>query len=93
MKEEKTTYKCDRCKKEIGKLIFWFKHGTGKISMTAETYEIAKYGYLPSDKVPLPNEECMVLDIILGYSPLNYKTIHLCSKCKKDFKKFMDLKE
>lgn len=89
MKETKTIYKCDRCKAEISKLPFEFFYGTFKTTMSATEYEQVKYGYLPRNKVPLPDEKIIILKGICGYESKGLNEIHLCSKCTRDFKKFM----
>lgn len=89
MKEIKTIYRCDRCGAEIDFLFFEFIQGKFKATMSATEYEIVKYGYLPNDKVPLPDADVIVLDGICGYQPKSLKEIHLCRKCTKDFKEFM----
>lgn len=89
MKEIKTIYKCDRCGKEIDSLFFEFPYGKFKMSMSATEYEQVKYGYLPDDKVPLPDADVIVLDGICGYRSKSIKKIHFCRKCTKNFKEFM----
>lgn len=92
MKTVKTTYECDRCHKEIDKRVF-MPNFTFKKAMSALVYEQVKFGYLPSEMVPLPEEEVMVVEGICGYLSKGLKNIHLCSKCTKEFKKFMRGKE
>lgn len=89
MKEIKTIYRCDRCGKEIDSLPFEFLKGKFKVTMSATEYEQVKYGYLPDDKVPLPDSDVIVLDGICGYRSKGIKKIHFCRKCTKDFEKFM----
>lgn len=89
MKEIKTIYKCDRCGKEIDSLLFEFGQGKFKVTMSATEYEQVKYGYLPVDKVPLPDADVVVLDGICGYRSKGIKKIHFCRKCTKGFKEFM----
>lgn len=89
MKEIKIIYKCNRCGKEIDSLPFEFLKGKFKATMSATEYEQVKYGYLPDDKVPLPDADVIVLDGICGYQSKGIKKIHFCRKCTSDFEKFM----
>ena len=91
MKEIKTIYRCDRCGKEIDSLPFEFGQGAFKVTMSATKYEQVKYGYLPDDKVPLPDSDVIVLDGICGYRSKGINIIHFWRKCTKDFKKFMKM--
>lgn len=90
MKEIKTIYKCNRCGKEIDSMFFEFPYGKFKMSMSVTEYEQVKYGYLPADKVPLPDADVIALDGICGYQSKDIKEIHFCRKCTKDFKEFMN---
>lgn len=90
MKETNTIYKCDRCGKEINSLFFEGDRALFRKTISATEYEQVKYGYLPDDKIPLPDADVIVLDGICGYQSKGIKKIHFCRKCTKDFKKFMN---
>lgn len=93
MVQEKIIYRCDRCGKEIDSSFFERSKSYFKCTMTFEEYEQVKYGYLPDNKVPLPDADLIVIDGICGYgSRPPYRKIHLCRKCTRDYKKFMKRK-
>lgn len=90
MKVEETKYICDRCGKEINRLAVELFRDKFKLTMSAKEYEDTKFGYLKDEQIPLPDEDIITLDAICGYQAKNIRKIHLCSKCTKDFKKFMN---
>lgn len=90
MKTIETKYFCDRCNSEIDSQVFNL-HGVklkNKV-ISFSSYEQSKYGYIPTNCVPLRTENAMVVDMVVGYTSNNFSKIHLCTKCTKEFKKFM----
>lgn len=90
VREEKVIYKCDRCGSEIDKLIFASSPLLFRSTISATQYELTKYGYLADKKSMLPDADVIVLEGVVGYNPTGIRKIHLCKKCSKDFKKFMN---
>lgn len=80
---------CDRCGEVIDdfKLITvpW-KH---RFQVSASSHEYRKEGYfIPDSLNPLPGTDVVQIEGIIGYRA-DIKTLHLCDKCGKEFKRFM----
>ena len=90
MREEKIVYKCDRCGAEIDELIFTKSPFLFRKTISATQYEVTKQGYLTDEIKKIPDADVIVLEGIVGYYVNGVKKIHLCKKCSKEFKKFMN---
>ena len=80
---------CDRCGEVIDdfKLITvpW-KH---RFQVSASSHEYRKEGYfIPDSSIPIPDNDTVMITGIIGYTA-DIKTLHLCDKCGKEFKRFM----
>lgn len=84
-------YVCDRCKTEINYDVFLSMPYKRKIKISFSQQEFIKEGYfLPESVIPLPDEECIEMEAIIGFKP-EFSTTHLCTKCSREFKKFMKI--
>ena len=82
-------YVCDRCKTEINYNLFLSMPCKRKIKISFSQQEFIKEGYfLPDSVIPLPDEECVEMEAIIGFKP-KFSTVHLCTKCARQFRKFM----
>lgn len=94
MKHEKEWYTCDRCGKEIKEKLgacSWIPDCIIKKMSREEMLELIQsnpYGYVGNVVHELPEIEAVT--IVRGYKRKN-KIIHLCGKCRKEFKQFMKM--
>lgn len=80
---------CDRCGEiidDIKLLELPWKH---RFEVSASQFDYKKYGYYVPDSLnPLPKTDLVRIEGIIGYNT-DIKTLHLCDKCGKEFKRFM----
>ena len=94
MKHKKEWYSCDRCGAEIEKSpkdCMWESFSILKRVKAAELEVLTaeRCGFIKGDLVPIPDVDSITIEIMAYYNT-HSKTMHLCGKCKKDFKKFME---